>query len=112
MAVDPRTAVLLQGDMQAKWKTLQFLWMKRKFTLCSDLSFRRYNGDDLRHSGVINRDTVVSKVDDTEFTITFHRDVHYRIRATSVADCELWIQRIQSITSFLCSAPRQILHTP
>ena len=103
MAIDPRAAVLLQGDMQAKWQTLHFLWQKRKFALCSDLSFRRYKGDDLRHSDVINRDTVVSKVGDTEFTITFHRDARYRIRAASAADCDLWVNRINEITSFLAN---------
>ncbi len=94
MAIDPRAAVLLHGDMQAKWQTLHLFWQKRKFALCSDLSFRRYKGDDLRHSDVINRDTVVSKVGDTEFAITFHRDDRYRICAASAADCDLWVHRI------------------
>ena len=96
-SIDPKAVVLLQGEMEAKWQTMQVFWKKRKFAIYADLSFRRFNGDILRHSAIMTADTVVSKLDETEFTIAFG-NINYRVRAASAADCDIWFKKV-------CHAP-------
>ena len=90
--MDPRAAALLQGVLQAKRQSLRFLWKNRRFLLCADFTFRRYNGDELRHSAAITSGTSVAKVGSTEFTVTFLQpDLHYHIRAGSSAERDRWV---------------------
>jgi hypothetical protein len=103
--MDPRGTVLLEGVLHAKWpRTLNFLWSIRRFSVCSDFSFRRYNGDDLRHSSIITPGASVSKVGSTKFTISFNQrdsDVRYHMRAASSAERDMWVAFLYEITSFL-----------
>ena len=90
--MDPRAAALLQGVLQAKRQSLRFLWKNRRFLLCADFTFRRYNGDEFRHSAAITSGTSVAKVGSTEFTVTFLQpDLHYHIRAGSSAERDRWV---------------------
>jgi hypothetical protein len=99
MAIDPKAIVLLEGEMEAKWQTMQVFWKKRKFAIYADLSFRRFNGDIVRHSAIMTADTVVSKVDETEFTIAFG-NINYRVRAP--------LPLIATFGSKRCVMPRTI----
>ena len=55
-----RDAAILEGEMDARWPTLRFLWYKRIFALFSDSSFCQYDGAELRHSATITQTTSVS----------------------------------------------------
>ena len=88
--MDPRAAALLQGVLESR--ALRFFWNKRTFLLCADFTFRRYNGDELRHSAAITSGTSVAKVGSTEFTVTFLQpDLHYHIRAGFSAERDRWM---------------------
>ena len=79
-----------------KMANLHFLWTKRTFALCRDSTFRRYNGAELRHSVEITESTLVSRVGDTEFTLTFTQpELHYYIRAPSSEECDQWVAALQ-----------------
>jgi hypothetical protein len=117
MAIDPNAVVLLQGEMEAKWQTMQVLWKKRKFAICSDLSFRRFKGEILRHSAIMTDDTTVSKVNETEFTIAFRKAGSgerwsYRIRAVSAADCDIWFKKVCHVQHYspLAQLTRTVRH--
>ncbi len=85
--MDPAAAVLLDGQLQAKRLTLSFLWYLRRFSLCSDRTLRRYDGQQLRHSAAITSTTSVAKVGDAQFTVTFLQpDLRYHIRTASSAE--------------------------
>ena len=90
LAMDPRAAALMQGVLESR--ALRFFWNKRTFLLCADFTFRRYNGDEFRHSAAITSGTSVAKVGSTEFTVTFLQpDLHYHIRAGSSAERDRWV---------------------
>ena len=88
-------AVLLDCVFQAKRLTLTFLWYTRRFVLCADLTLRRYDGGQLRHSAAITSDTSVAKLGDVEFTVTFLQpDLRYHIRAASRAERDGWVSAL------------------
>jgi hypothetical protein len=77
--------------LQVKGQLLFFLWHTRRFSLCSDRTLRRYDGQQLRHSAAITSTTSVSKVGDTEFTVTFLQpDLRYHMRAASSEERDAW----------------------
>jgi tetratricopeptide (TPR) repeat protein len=87
----------LDGILDAKRLTLSLLWYKRRFVLCDDGCFRRYEGDHLRDSSVIASDTVISKIGSNEFTVTFHQpSLHYHLRAGSSVDRDRWVAALSS----------------
>jgi hypothetical protein len=77
-------AVLLDGVFEAKSQTLSFLRKRQRFALCSDSTFRCYDGEQLRHSAAITSTTSVAKLGESEFTVVFLQpDLRYHIRAQS-----------------------------
>ena len=101
--MDPRAATLLQGVLESR--ALRFFWNKRTFLLCADFTFRRYNGDEFRHSAAITSGTSVAKVGSTEFTVTFLQpDLHYHIRAGSSAERDRWVVALADAVRKQCEA--------
>ena len=74
---------------------MSFLWCTRRFALCSDRTFRRYDGEQLRHSAAIKTTTTVAKVGESEFTVEFLQpDLRYHIRAASCAERDRWVSAL------------------
>ena len=74
---------------------MSFLWYTRRFALCSDRTFRRYDGEQLRHSAAIKTTTTVAKVGESEFTVEFLQpDLRYHIRAASRAERYRWVSAL------------------
>ena len=93
---DIRDIVLLEGELEAKRLTLRFLWYNRRFVLCSDFTFRRYNGTELRHSAAITETTSVAKAGSREFILTFTQpELRYHIRAASSDERDRWVAALQ-----------------
>jgi hypothetical protein len=87
--------VVLQGAMQIKHPLLGFVWYTRKFTLCADSGFRRYDGDQFRSLAYVTSCTTVIKESDADFIVTFKpphvpREERYHIRAPSAAERDRW----------------------
>ncbi len=72
--------------MQIKHPFFGFVWYTRRFTLCADSGFRRFDGDQLRDLIYVASTTTIDKEKDAEFIITFKpphvpREYHFHIRA-------------------------------
>jgi hypothetical protein len=108
------SVVLLDGVFQAKRQTLSFLWYTRRFALCSDRTFRRYDGEQLCYSAAITSMTSVAKVGDAEFTVTFLQpDLRYHIRAASSAERDLWLSALaNAIANELTLGPVSSFNIP
>jgi hypothetical protein len=106
----PPAAVVLSGVFQTKRLALSFLWNTRRFTLCADGTFRRYDGEQLRHSAAITLTTSFAKVGDAEFTVTFLQpDLRYHIRAGSCAERDAWLSALADMKSKLSFSPASLL---
>ena len=87
--------VVLEGVMQIKHPFFGFVWYARRFTLCADSGFRRYDDEQLRDLIYVSSTTTVDKEKDAEFIIAFKpphvpRECQFRIRATSAAERDRW----------------------
>ena len=93
---DIRDIVLLEGELEAKRLMLRFLWKDRRFVLCSNFTFLRYNGTELRHSAAITAATSVAKAGSREFILTFTQpELRYHIRAASSDERDRWVAALQ-----------------
>ncbi len=61
--------VILEGVLKVRHPILSFVWYTRRFSLCADCFFRRYNGDQLRYLQCISSNTTVTKENDTDFVV-------------------------------------------
>jgi hypothetical protein len=87
--------VVLEGVMQIKHPFFGFVWYTRRFTLCVDSGFRRYDGDQLRHLIYVASTTTIDKEKDAECNITFKpphvpRECQFHIRAGTAAERDRW----------------------
>ncbi len=101
-----RPSVVLAGVLESKRQSLMFLWKRRTFVLHKDLTFRRYNGVELRHTAKVTASTTVAKVGSTEFTVTFHPSpsyshVHYHLRARSSTERDMWAHGLEKLVTCL-----------
>jgi hypothetical protein len=93
--------VVLEGVMQIKHPFFGFVWYTRRFTLCADSGFRRYDGDQLRYLIYVSSTTTIDKEKDVEFIITFKpphvpRDCQFHIRAGSAVARDRWFEVISA----------------
>jgi hypothetical protein len=97
--------VILEGVLKVRHPILSFVWYTRRFSLCADCFFRRYNGDQLRYLQCISSSTTVTKENDTDFVVCVNPpgvifasfDHRFHIRAESVAERDRWTDAISQM---------------
>jgi hypothetical protein len=113
------TPVLLEGVLEAKRRTLSFMWNRRKFAIYTKNTFWRYDGDELRQISAITPSTVVANVGSLEFTVSFVQrqsgevKLRYHLRAASSHARDQWVHMLLSRISFSAvSAQSALSNTP
>jgi thiol-disulfide isomerase/thioredoxin len=95
--------VVLEGVLKTRHPILGFIWYTRRFSLCADSSFRRYNGDQLRYFQIILPSTTVRKEADTDFIVCLNLpsaasfEHRFHIRAESAAERDRWVDTISQM---------------
>lgn len=97
--------VVLEGVLKTRHPILGFVWYTRRFSLCADCRFRRYDGDQLRYWQFVSSSTTVNKEADTDFIVCLnppgdasfpHR---FHIRAESAAERDRWVDAISQMVA-------------
>jgi hypothetical protein len=97
--------VVLEGALQVRHPILGFVWYTRRFSLCADCVFRRYNGEQLRYLQFISSRTTVNKEDETDFVLSLNPpgsiafEHRFHIRAQTVAERDRWVDAISQMVA-------------